>query len=97
MRLSGMYRQLPTFFCFKHREKEGGKAMKLSQMRANTQGTVKNLGEDEKFLCRITSIGLTEGAEFQVIKNDKRMPVLVYARETLLALNRKDCERIEVE
>ena len=71
--------------------------MKLSQMRANTQGTVKDLGEDERFLSRITSIGLTEGAEFQVIKNDKRMPVLVYARETLLALNRKDCEKIEVE
>ncbi|MBE5872439.1 MAG: ferrous iron transport protein A [Lachnospiraceae bacterium] len=71
--------------------------MKLSEMRASTQGKIKNLGKDDRFLKRITSVGLTEGAEFQVIKNDKRMPVLVYARETLLALNRKDCEKIEVE
>ena len=71
--------------------------MKLSEMRANTRGKVKDLGKDDRFLKRITSVGLTEGAEFQVIKNDKRMPVLVYARETLLALNRKDCEKIEVE
>ena len=71
--------------------------MKLSEMRANMRGKVKDLGKDDRFLKRITSVGLTEGAEFQVIKNDKRMPVLVYARETLLALNRKDCEKIEVE
>ena len=71
--------------------------MKLSEMRASAQGTVKNLGTDERFLNRITSIGLTEGAPFLVVKNDKKMPVLVYVRETLLALNRKDCEMIDVE
>ena len=66
-------------------------------MHANTKGTVKDLGKDERFLGRITSVGLTEGVALQVIKNDKRMPVLVYVRETLLALNRKDCEKIEME
>ena len=71
--------------------------MKLSEMHAGTHGVVKRLGRDDRFLNRVTSIGLTEGAEFQVIKNDKRMPVLLYVRETLLALNRKDCEKIEVE
>ncbi len=70
--------------------------MKLSEMRASTHGTVKSLWRDERFLSRITSIGLTEGADFQVVKNDRKMPVLVYVRETLLALNRKDCEKIEV-
>lgn len=70
--------------------------MKLSEMQASTHGTVRSLGRDERFLNRITSIGLTEGASFQVVKNDRRMPVLVYVRETLLALNRKDCEKIEV-
>jgi ferrous iron transport protein A len=71
--------------------------MKLSEMHASTHGVVKRLGRDDRSLNRVTSIGLTEGAEFQVIKNDKRMPVLLYVRETLLALNRKDCEKIEVE
>ena len=70
--------------------------MKLSEMKADTHGKVRSLGKDERFIKRITSIGLTEGAGFQVVKNDRKMPVLVYARETLLALNRKDCEKIEV-
>ena len=70
--------------------------MKLSEMRAGTSGTVRSLGTDERFLSRITSIGLTEQAIFQVVKNDRKMPVLVYVRETLLALNRKDCDKIEV-
>ena len=65
-------------------------------MRADRTGTVKSLGKDERFLKRITSVGLTEGARFLVVKNDRKMPVLVYARETLLALNRRDCDRIEV-
>lgn len=71
--------------------------MKLSELHENAHGTVRSLGRDERFLSRITSIGLTEGAGFQVVKNDRKMPVLVYVRETLLALNRKDCEKIEVE
>ncbi len=70
--------------------------MKLSEMKADEHGTVRSLGKDERFLKRITSIGLTEGAAFFVVKNDRKMPVLVYVRETLLALNRKDCEKIEV-
>ncbi len=70
--------------------------MKLSEMKADRTGTVKSLGKDERFLKRITSIGLTEGARFLVVKNDRKMPVLVYARETLMALNRRDCENIEV-
>lgn len=70
--------------------------MKLSEMKADRTGTVKSLGKDERFLKRITSVGLTEGARFKVVKNDRKMPVLVYARETLLALNRRDCDMIEV-
>lgn len=70
--------------------------MKLSEMKTDTRGTVRSLERDERFLSRITSIGITEGAPFRVVKNDRRMPVLVYVRETLLALNRKDCEKIEV-
>lgn len=71
--------------------------MKLTDLSADTHGIVKKLNGDDHFLKRITSIGLTEKASFEVVKNDKKMPVLVYVRETLLALNRRDCEKIEVE
>ena len=71
--------------------------MKLSELKADTYARIRSLGTDRRFVGRITSIGMSEGALFQVVRNDKKMPVLIYVRETLLALNKKDCERIEVE
>ncbi len=70
--------------------------MKLTETTPDTFGIIKNISGDEHFINRITSIGITHGVRFQTIKNDKRMPVLVYLRETLIALNRNDAERIEV-
>lgn len=91
-----LYGKMPALY-YARKEIEEGKSMKLTELKADTFGVVRSLGRDAHFLSRITSIGLTEGAEFQVVRNDKKMPVLVYVRETLLALNRNDCEKIEVE
>ncbi len=71
--------------------------MKLSELKANTSGRIVSLGSDRKFVAKITSIGMTEGAPFDVVRNDKNLPVLIFVRETLLALNKSDCEKIEVE
>ncbi|MBR0477689.1 MAG: ferrous iron transport protein A [Solobacterium sp.] len=71
--------------------------MKLSEMKAGTTAKVKSLGADRRFVSRITAIGMSEGASFEVVKNDRKMPVLIYVRETLLALNRSDCDMIEAE
>ena len=71
--------------------------MRLSDVKVDQMVTVSALGTDTHFLSRVTSVGLTEGTRVQVVRNDKKMPLLIYVRETLLALNRKDCERIEVE
>ena len=49
------------------------------------------------FVSRITSIGLTPGCKVTVVKNEKRRPLLVYSRDTMIALNRNECEDIEVE
>lgn len=71
--------------------------MKLTEMKQDMHGIVKRLNGDDHFLKRVTSIGMTENVPFQIVRNDAKMPVLLYVRETLLALNRKDCERIEAE
>ena len=71
--------------------------MKLSELKAGTTAKVVSLGTDEHFVSRITSIGMSEGVSFEVVKNDRKMPVLIYVRETLLAMNRKDCKKIEAE
>ncbi len=71
--------------------------MKLSETKADAHGVVKSIGGDAHFASRITAIGVTEGVPFQTVRNSRRMPVLVYLRETLIALNREDAGKIEVE
>ena len=71
--------------------------MKLSETKKDTHGKVMGIEGDAHFVSRITAIGMTEGVPFQTVRNNNRMPVLVYLRETLIALNRSDAERIDVE
>ena len=71
--------------------------MKLTDTKPDQHGLIQRIGGDAHFAKRITSIGITEGTEFQTVRNDRKMPVLIYLRETLIAVNRADAERIEVE
>ena len=70
--------------------------MCLSELNRNTEAVVKNLTGDQRFISRITSIGLTPGCSVKVIRNDKNRPMLVYSRDTMIALNKKECMGIEV-
>ncbi len=70
--------------------------MKLGELKENTEAVVSGLNGDERFIGRITSIGLTPGCRVSVIKNDWNRPVLIYSRDTMIALNRKECDGIEV-
>lgn len=61
------------------------------------QYIVKGLSGDNRFLSRITSVGLTVGGVLRVVRNAKRMPVLVYERDTMLAIDKKEAANIQVE
>ncbi|MBR2668376.1 MAG: ferrous iron transport protein A [Solobacterium sp.] len=71
--------------------------MKLTETKADQQGVIRKISGDAHLASRITAIGITEGTKFQTVRNDRKMPVLVYLRETLIAVNRTDAEGIEVE
>ena len=71
--------------------------MSLSEVKENTEALVSAIHGDTRFMSRITSIGLTPGCRVRVIKNDKNRPVLVYSRDTMIALNRSECKGIAVE
>ena len=70
--------------------------MKLAELKENSQAVISGLKGDTRFIGRITSIGLTPGCHISVIKNDKNRPVLLYSRDTMIAVNRSECEGIEV-
>lgn len=70
--------------------------MKLGELKENTEAVVSGISGDQRFIVRITSIGLTPGCRISVVKNDKNRPVLLYSRDTMIAVNRRECEGIEV-
>ncbi len=71
--------------------------MSLSEVKENKDAVITALSGDTRFMSRITSIGLTPGCKVSVIKNDKNRPLLVYSRDTMIALNRNECDGISVE
>ena len=69
---------------------------RLSSLNVGTTAKVVGADGDTRFLSRVTSIGLTPGATLKVLKNDARRPVLVYSRDTMIALNKGECDNIIV-
>lgn len=70
---------------------------KLSEMPVGAKGRIESLEGDGRFLSRVTSMGLTIGCPIEVLQNEKRQPILIYGRDTMVALNRGECEKIAVE
>ena len=70
---------------------------KHSELEKDAEDVISTVNGDARFVSRITSIGLTPGCKVTVIKNEKNRPVLVYSRDTMIALNRLECDQIEVE
>lgn len=70
---------------------------KLSELVKDQSGIIASINGDARFVSRITSIGLTPGCRISIIKNEKRRPILVYSRDTMIALNRTECDGIEVK
>ena len=70
---------------------------KLSELKKDEKGIIIAVNGAQRFISRITSIGLTPGCPVTVIKNEKNRPLLVYSRDTMIALNRTECALIEVE
>ncbi|WP_026495662.1 FeoA family protein [Butyrivibrio sp. WCD3002] len=71
--------------------------MSLSEVRENNDAVITAINGDTRFMSRITSIGLKPGCKVSVIKNDSNRPMLVYSRDTMIALNRRECAGIMVE
>lgn len=69
----------------------------LDRMAAGTQVRIERVEGDVRLLTRLSSVGLVPGAVVQIERNDRNRPVLVFERDTRLAINRQECARIQVE
>lgn len=71
--------------------------MKLNEMKESMMGTISAIHGADEFQRRITAVGLALHNPITMVQNDKKTPVMLYVRNTMLAVNRQDCELIEVE
>ncbi len=70
---------------------------KLIEVEKEKCAVIAAVNGDIRFVSRITSIGITPGCKVTIVKNEKHRPLLVYSRDTMIALNRNECENIMVE
>lgn len=69
----------------------------LCEMKKGERGKVVKIEGDGRFISRITSVGLALDNEVVIINNDRHQPVLVYSRDTLIAVNQKEGAKLFLE
>lgn len=69
----------------------------LTQLKTGQKAVIVKIGGDRRYLSRITSIGLSVGCPVEMLQNAGKKPLLVYGRDTMIALNRIESENIKVE
>jgi ferrous iron transport protein A len=71
--------------------------LKLNEINAGQKVVIKEIKGNSRFLSRITSIGLTLGSEIVMLYNEKKVPLLFFSRDTVIALNQQESMDIMVE
>lgn len=70
---------------------------RLDEMQTGQTVRISAVTGEDRFVSRVTSIGLTEGCLVEILQNARKRPLLLYARDSSIALDRNDCKLIEVE
>lgn len=69
----------------------------LTKLKKGEIGDIETIKGDSRFISRITSIGLSVGSAVRVMQNGFGMPMLLYAHDTLIAVSKKEAEKIFVQ
>ena len=70
---------------------------KLHEMKTGQCGNIADVKGDTRFLSRVTSVGLTIGCGVEMLRNEKKYPLLLFSRDSVIALNRDESSNIMVE
>ena len=70
--------------------------MKLDQTRPGFKGLISSIEGDAHLVSRVTSIGIVPGSEVEVLMNSSKQPMLLFLKDSMIALNKEDAGRIEV-
>ena len=68
----------------------------LSEALPGKQYRIRSIRDEARLTNRLSSMGLLRGSTLQVCQNHKKQPVLVFARDTLVAIGREESKKITV-
>ena len=68
----------------------------LSDAASGRQYTIRAIKDEARLVNRLSSMGLVCGSTMEVCQNLKKQPVLVFARDTLVAIGRDESKKILV-
>jgi ferrous iron transport protein A len=70
---------------------------RLSDVQTGNIVKVQEIHGDERLISRTSSMGIIVGSRIEILQNEKKQPLLLFCRDTMIAVNRKECEKIEVQ
>jgi ferrous iron transport protein A len=69
----------------------------LGSLKDGMTAKVVSIDGDGRFLSRIAAMGIVPGSSVEMISNREKYPLLVFERGTVVAINRPEGEKINVE
>lgn len=79
------------------KKKKTENSMSLGRVNANTSASIKTLSGDRRFMTKAIGMGITPGSELFIVRNHKIGPVIVFLRDSFIAISRCEAENITVE
>ena len=71
-------------------------AITLSDAKPGSRYYILEIKEENRLVNRLSSMGLLCGSTIEVCQNFKKQPVLLFARDTLVAIGREESKKIMV-
>ena len=70
--------------------------MTLSEGKPGCKYTIIEIADEKRLKNRVSSMGLMVGGALEVCQNRKKQPVLIFARDTLIAIGRPESDKIMI-
>ena len=71
-------------------------AVTLSDATPGSRYCILEIKEESRLGNRLSSMGLLCGSMIEICQNHKKQPVLLFARDTLIAIGREESKKIMV-
>lgn len=68
----------------------------LSEAAPGKSYLIREIKDEARLVNRLSSMGLMCGSPIEVCQNNKKQPVLIFARDTLVAIGRGESTKIIV-